>query len=110
MHPNQTDLGPVLTALKLLPPKTVLDVPLVNHSHLVANTTLSTQPEWWEVVVVLVTNPKAFPNKAGTSGITSLAALRAAQKAGQALADVDSNFFLFFSSSVATTNMNGMRM
>jgi len=111
MHPVQTDLGPVLTALKLVPPKTVLNVPLVNHSHLVANNAIVTRPEWWQVVVVLVTDPKAFPNKAGTSGITSLNKLRAAQLAKQAFPDVQSNFFLFFNSTLAPAGgMNGMRM
>jgi hypothetical protein len=109
MHPIQTDLGPVLTALKLVPPKTVVNVPLVNHSHLVADTTIATPPEWWQVVVILVTDPKAWPDKAGTTGITSLAKLRAAQKAKQAYPDVPSNFFLFFSSSVGA-GMKGMRM
>jgi hypothetical protein len=110
MHPIQTDLGPVLTALKLVPAKTVLNVPLVNHSHLLADNTIVTQPEWWEVVVVLVTDPKSFPNKAGTTGITSLKKLRAAQKAKLAFPDVPSNFFLFFSSTINSTGMNGMRM
>jgi hypothetical protein len=112
MHPVQTDLGPVLTALKLLPAKTVLNVPLVNHSHLVANNAVVTKPEWWQVVVILVKDPKSWPNKAGTSGITSLAKLRAAQKAGLAFPDVPSNFFLFFSSTVGATSnaMGGMRM
>jgi hypothetical protein len=109
MHPVQTDLGPVLSALKLVPPKTVVNVPLVNHSHLVSNNTIVTPPEWWEVVVILVTDPKAWPNKAGTSGITSLAKLRAAQKAKQAYPDVPSNFFLFFNSTLAP-GMTGMRM
>jgi hypothetical protein len=109
MHPIQTDLGPVLAALKLVPPKTVVNVPLVNHSHIVANNAIVTQPEWWEVVVVLVTDPKAWPNKAGTSGITSLAKLRAAQRAKQAYPDVPSNFFLFFNSTLGA-GMNGMRM
>jgi hypothetical protein len=109
MHPVQTDLGPVLSALKLVPPKTVVNLPLVNHSHVVANNAIVTQPEWWQVVVILVTDPKAWPNKAGTSGITSVAKLRAAQKAKQAFPDVPSNFFLFFSSTLGSS-MNGMPM
>jgi hypothetical protein len=110
MHPIQTDLGPVLAALKLVPPKTVLNVPLVNHSHLVADNAIVTRPEWWEVVVVLVTDPKAWPGKTGTSGITSLAKLRAAQRAKQAFPDVPSNFFLFFGSGLQSNAMGGMRM
>jgi hypothetical protein len=86
-------------------------VPLVNHSHLVADNTIVTTPEWWQVVVVLVASPSAWPNQAGTSGITSLAKLRAAQKAGLALPDVPSNFFLFFSSGLVSNGaMPGMRM
>ena len=109
MHPVQTDLGPVLASLNLVPPKTVVNVPLVNHSHLLANNAIVTQPEWWQVVVILVSDPKAWPNKAGTSGITSVAKLRAAQRKKQAFPDVPSNFFLFFNSTLGAS-MNGMRM
>lgn len=98
MHPLQTDLGPLLTALKLVPPKTTLYVPLVDHSHILANSTINQKPEWWQVVVVLIEDPKAWPNANGTTGITSLAKLRAAQKNKQASADVGTNFFLFFGS------------
>jgi len=109
MHPIQTDLGPVLAALKLVPPKTQLYVPLVDHSHVLPNNTINQSPEWWQVIVVLVENPKAWPNAKGTTGITSVATLRAAQKAKQASADVPSNFFLFFSSKVNGHSM-GMHM
>lgn len=98
MHPLQTDLGPLLTALKLVPPKTTLYVPLVDHSHVLPDATINQMPEWWQVVVVLVEDPKAWPNAKGTTGITSLAKLRAAQKAKQASADVGTNFFLYFGS------------
>ena len=107
MHPLQTDLGPLLTALKLVPPKTTLYVPLVDHSHILANTTINQKAEWWEVVVVLVEDPKAWPNAQGTTGITSLAKLRAAQKAKQASADVGTNFFLFFGSQTMGSAMRG---
>lgn len=111
MHPLQLDLGPVLTALKLVPPKTKLYVPLVNHDHLLTNATIDQSPEWWQVIVVLVENPKAWPNAAGTAGITSLAKLRAAQSAKEASIDVPSNFFLFFSSKAMTQAMSpAMRM
>jgi hypothetical protein len=46
----------------------------------------------------LVTDPKAWPNEEGTSGITSVSALRTAQSKGQALGDVPTNFFLYFKS------------
>jgi hypothetical protein len=86
-----------------------VNVPLVNHSHVVANNAIVTRPEWWQVVVILVTDPKAWPNKAGTSGITSVAKLRAAQRKKQAFPDVPSNFFLFFNSTLGSSP-NGMRM
>ncbi len=100
MHPIQVDLGPVLAALKLIPPHKVVNVPLPDHSHIVSNIAINQKPEWWQVIVVLVTNPKAWPNAAGTKGITSLAKLRAAQKDGMAYPDVPTNFFLYFGSKV----------
>jgi hypothetical protein len=45
---------------------------------------------------VLVTDPSAWPQEDGKSGINSIQALRAAQKAGRASADIPTNFFLFF--------------
>lgn len=105
MHPLQTDLGPVLTALKLLPAKTKLYVPLVDHSHVLANNAINQKPEWWQVVVVLVESPKVWPNARGTKGITSVAQLRAAQKSKMASADVPTNFFLFFSSKAMASVM-----
>lgn len=100
MHPVQVDLGPVLAALKLIPAHKVVNVPLPEHSHIVSNIAINQTPEWWQVIVVLVTNPKAWPNAAGTKGITSLAKLRDAQKHGMAYPDVPTNFFLFFGSKV----------
>ena len=106
MHPTDLDLGPVLTALGKIPPKTVVDLPLVNHSHILPDSTITQSPEWWQVVVVLITDPKAWPNAAGTTGVTSFAKMRAAQSHKQAMPDVSSNFFLFFSSK----QMAGMNM
>ncbi len=108
MHPLQTDLGPVLTALGLLPKNTNLYVPLVNHSHLLKNNQINQSPEWWQVIVVLVEDPKVWPNAKGTQGITSIANLRKAQSKKQASADVPTNFFLFFSSKAMGKAMNGM--
>lgn len=110
MHPLQTDLGPLLAALKLVPPKTTLYVPLVDHSHVLPDATINQKPEWWQVVVVLVENPKAWPNAKGTTGITSLAKLRAAQKAKQASADVGTNFFLYFGSQAMAKMMGSPSM
>lgn len=99
MHASQVDLGPVLAALGKVPPRTTVMVPTPNHSHIIDSP--ESEPVWWQVVTVLVTDPKAWPNEEGTSGITSLAALRAAQAKHQALGDVPSNFFLFFGSHSA---------
>jgi hypothetical protein len=49
-------------------------------------------------VVVLVTDQTVWPDVQGTRGLISVDALRAAQARGQALADVPTNFFLFFDS------------
>ncbi|MCI4324317.1 MAG: hypothetical protein L3K00_00280 [Thermoplasmata archaeon] len=70
-------------------------VPLPGHDHLIT-TNFGHQDTWWSLVVVLITNSSVFPNLAGTTGITSLAALAAAQTAGQASADLDTNTYLNF--------------
>jgi hypothetical protein len=106
MHPTQVDLGPVLTALHKLPPKTILNLPLVNHDHILDNAQVNQSAEWWQVVVVLVTDRKVWPDACGCRGITSLAKLRFAQAHNQASADVPSNFFLFF----ASKEMGKMKM
>ena len=108
MHPLQINLGPVLVALGKLPKGTNLYVPLVNHSHLLNNATINQKPEWWALTIVLVEDPKAWPNAQGTSGITSLAKLREAQSKKEASADVPSNFFLYFGSSVTHKGMGQM--
>lgn len=96
MHSTQIDLGPLLGKLGLVPPNTVVVTPLVNHSHIVD---MSQQAaEWWQLEVVLVTDKSVWPDEEGKSGLTSLERLRAAQKAGQASADIPTNFFLFFAS------------
>jgi hypothetical protein len=113
MHPLQINLGPLVAELGLIPKGTNLYVPLVNHDHLLNNSTINQKAEWWRLVVVLVEDPKAWPNAAGTTGITSLAKLRAAQMNKQASADVPSNFFLFFSSYATHKggqSMPGMHM
>lgn len=113
MHPLQINLGPVLVALGKLPKGSNLYVPLVNHDHLLNNGTIRQSTEWWTLVVVLVEDPKAWPNATGTTGITSLAKLRDAQSKKEASADVPSNFFLFFSSYLShqsAARMPGMNM
>ena len=107
MHPLETDLGPLLTALGLEPKSTNLYVPLANHDHLLADNAVDQSKEWWQVIVVLVDNPTDWPNAQGTSGITSVAKLRAAQKSTKNVSgDIPTNFFLYFSSKT----MQNMRM
>jgi hypothetical protein len=108
MHPLQTDLGPLLTALGKLPKDTNLYVPLVNHDHVLSDGTINQTPEWWQIIVVLVEDPKAWPNATGTTGITSVAKLKAAQAKKEASGDVPSNFFLFFSSKAMGKAMGHM--
>ncbi len=101
MHASSVDLGPVLAALGKVPPHTSVPVPTPNHSHLVEASTANVGAEWWQVVVVLVTDPNAWPNEEGSRGITSVKALREAQANKQALADLPTNFFLYFASMKA---------
>jgi hypothetical protein len=70
-------------------------VPLPGHDHLIS-TAFHHTDTWWSLIVVLVTNASWFPNLAGTHGITSLAALNAAQTAGAASADLNTNTYLNF--------------
>jgi hypothetical protein len=109
MHPDHIDLGPVLAALGKVPPNTKVYTPIVDHSHLLPNGTVNQGQEWWQVVTVLVDDPKAWPNAQGTSGITSVKKLRAAQNKKQASADVPTNFFLFFSSQTMGNMRHGMQ-
>jgi hypothetical protein len=106
MHASRLDLGPVLAALKLIPPPTSnVFLPTPNHSHVLINQDIKFKPIWWQVIPVLVLNQKDWPAKDGSTGITSLKAIQEAETAGDA-AEAPSNFFLFFSS----TTMKGMKM
>lgn len=100
MHPLQTDLGPLLTQMGLLPKNTNFFVPLVNHDHILNNSQINQASEWWIVKPVLVMDPKLWPNAQGTTGITSVAKMDEAEKDKKAT-ESTSNFFLFFSSKVA---------
>lgn len=98
MHASRLDLGPVLVGLGLVPgPVSNIFVPTPNHSHVLINADINLPPIWWQVVPVLVLHASDWPDKQGSSGITSSKAIRAAIKAGDAL-EAPSNFFLFFSS------------
>ncbi len=97
MHTARLDLGKVLVALGKATQATNVFVPEPNHSHIVINSDVRTRDIWWQVLPVLVTNPSDWPPEDGSSGLTSLARLKAAEKAGDAT-EVPSNFFLFFGS------------
>ena len=58
---------------------------------------INVPPIWWQVIPVLVLNQNDWPAKDGSTGLTSIAAINAALKAGTAV-KAPSNFFLFFSS------------
>jgi len=102
MHTTRLDLGPSLAAAGLVPANTPVIVPTLNHSHVIDDDDIRTHAIWWQIISVLVTDPRAWPTEDGTVGINSLAALRAAQAAGQARPDAPTNFFLFFSSDVSS--------
>ncbi len=106
MHASTVDLFPALVALGKIPatPKQNIFVPTPNHDHVISQNIHQKQPQWWQVITVLVTDRSDWPEADGSSGITSLKKLREAQKAGGALGDVPSNFYLFFGS------MKGMKM
>ena len=111
MHASQVDLAPVLAALGLIsnPPTANVFVPTPNHSHLLNDNQINFGAEWWQVLPVLVLNASDWPPEDGSSGITSVAALQAAEQAGDAI-EVPSNFFLFFSSAMKKGDMAGMKM
>jgi hypothetical protein len=107
MHASRIDLAPVLAALGYIsnPPTANVFVPDPNHSHVLADGDINDPAIWWQVIPVLVLSQSDWPPQDGSSGITSVAALKAAEKAGQAI-QAPSNFFLFFSSQT----MAGMHM
>lgn len=105
MHASRLDLGPFLHAVfpNAVPANTNVFTPTPNHSHVINTDEFQRRPVWWQVITDLVFNSSDWPNADGTSGITSVKALRKAQKAGasEVSADVPSNFFLFFGSQPA---------
>jgi hypothetical protein len=100
MHASRIDLAPVLAALGYIsnPPTMNVFVPDPNHSHLLKNSQINQAAEWWQVLPVLVLNANDWPPQDGSSGITSVMALKTAEKAGTAV-EAPSNFFLYFSST-----------
>jgi len=99
MHASRVDLAPVLAALGYIsnPPTSNVFVPDPNHSHVLANGGINLAAEWWQVLPVLVLAQSDWPSKDGSSGITSVKALKAAEQAGDAI-EAPSNFFLYFGS------------
>jgi len=100
MHASRLDLGPALHILTkgAVPANTNVFTPTPNHSHVINTDAFQRRPVWWQVVTELVTNEADWPSADGSSGITSVRALRAAQKSGDVIGDVPTNFFLFFGS------------
>jgi hypothetical protein len=107
MHATRIDLAPVLADLGYIanPPTANVFVPSPNHSHLLASSDINKNAEWWQVLPVLVLNPNDWPSQDGTTGITTVGALKAAEKTGDAI-EAPSNFFLYFGSKVAKQGMN----
>jgi hypothetical protein len=98
MHPTQIDYAQLLSEVRpdLFAGLKNLDLPLVNHSHIIGGKNFNA--EWWQLKVVLVTDQSVWPDVNGTTGLRSVADITAAQAAGKALPTINSNFFLFFGS------------
>ncbi len=109
-HTATLDLGTALVALGKIPgPATNIFVPTPNHSHVIDTGRINTEkPIWWEVLPVLVLNPSDWPPEDGSTGITSVKKMDAAEMVGDAI-EVPSNFFLFFNSKKMAP-MHGMEM
>lgn len=108
MHASSVDLSQTLAALgKTGAPTTPVFLPTPNHSHVVDHGFLNTKPIWWEVRPVLILQQSDWPAADGSSGITSVDQMDAAEAAGRAI-EVGSNFFLFFSSMKDMKGMEAM--
>jgi len=107
MHASSVDLSVLLAGMPGVPnpPTGPLFVPTPNHSHIVDNSRVNTQPIWWEVRPVLIMNQEDWPAPDGSSGITSVEAMDGAEAAGRAV-EVGSNFFLFFSSEMSSKSVH----
>jgi len=99
-HTSTLDLAPALAALGKIPSPATANIftPTPNHSHIIDNGLINHKsPIWWEVRPVLVLDQEDWPAPDGSSGITSVKKMDAAEKAKNAI-EVPSNFFLFFGS------------
>jgi hypothetical protein len=105
MHASSVDLSQTLVALGKVPgpPTGPVFVPTPNHSHVVDNSRVNAGAIWWEVRPVLIMHQSDWPAADGSSGITSSHVMDDAEAAGRAI-EVGSNFFLFFSSHLDSTN------
>lgn len=102
MHASSVDLSVTLNALgKTGPPTAPVFVPTPNHDHVIDNSRVNANPIWWEVRPVLILDQSDWPAADGSSGITSSMEMDDAEAAGRAI-EVGSNFFLFFSSHLAS--------
>ena len=102
MHASSVDLSVTLQALgKAGAPTAPVFVPTPNHDHVIDNSRVNALPIWWEVRPVLILNASDWPAADGSSGITNSHAMDHAEAAGRAI-EVGSNFFLFFSSHMAS--------
>jgi len=104
MHASSVDLSKTLVALGKMkgPVTSPIFVPTPNHSHVIDNARVNSRQIWWEVRPVLIMDQSDWPAADGSSGITNSMAMDDAEAAGRAI-EVGSNFFLFFSSHLAST-------
>ena len=86
MHASTVDLSVTLAALGAAPtpPAAPIFVPTPNHSHVVDNSRVNTEPIWWEVRPVLIMDQSDWPAADGSSGITSSKAMDDAEQSAEA--------------------------
>ena len=103
MHASSVDLSQLLAAVGKTPTPATANVfvPTPNHSHVIDNSRVNAGAIWWEVRPVLIMDQADWPSADGSTGITSSQAMDDAEAAGRAI-EVGSNFFLFFSSRLAS--------
>lgn len=98
MHPSTLRFAKIFDDPNRQPPDPVA---LPQHSHLLPET--SAAPGWWNIRGVFVFDRSIWPDRDGNCPagpprcVTSIAALRAAQKTGQASIDQPSNLYWYFS-------------
>jgi hypothetical protein len=98
MHPSTLRFAKVFDDPSLQPPDPVA---MPQHSHLLPEA--SAAPGWWNIRGVAVYDRSIWPDRDGNCPaapphcVTSINALRAAQKTGQASIDVPSNLYFYLS-------------